>query len=116
MLTGTVLAIIVGLMVSISDNTDDMEVLEALAGSQSTGQGFSVDSLSSTDNRPGRASHSDSSQEALIHVVQDGQTLSHISRIYYGSPGQWQRIYEANLDVVPNVNRLRPGTELVIPQ
>lgn len=50
-----------------------------------------------------------------FHVVQKDQTLSSISRIYYGSPNQWQKIVNANPDLIPNPNKIKPGMKLIIP-
>ena len=50
-----------------------------------------------------------------FHVVEKNQTLSAISRIYYGSPNQWQKIVNANPDLIPNPNKIKPGMKLIIP-
>jgi nucleoid-associated protein YgaU len=50
-----------------------------------------------------------------IHVVQPGQTLSSISSLYYGKADGWQKILDANPDVLQNVSQLRPGMRLKIP-
>jgi len=50
-----------------------------------------------------------------IHVVQDGQTLSKISSIYYNSPNQWKKIVDANPDVIKDPDKIKPGMRLVIP-
>jgi nucleoid-associated protein YgaU len=50
-----------------------------------------------------------------IHVVEAGQTLSSISTLYYGKGDQWNRIIEANSDVLKNPSQLRPGMRLKIP-
>ena len=49
------------------------------------------------------------------YVVQKGDTLSKISKKFYGTPNRWQMIYEANRDRIPNMNNLRVGTTLIIP-
>jgi nucleoid-associated protein YgaU len=49
-----------------------------------------------------------------IHTVLEGQTLSDISRIYYGSPNKWQKILEANQ--LKNPNKIKPGDRLIIPE
>jgi chromosome segregation ATPase len=49
------------------------------------------------------------------HVVALGDTLGKISRLYYGTPGRWDEILEANRDVVKNENVLTVGTTLRIP-
>ena len=50
-----------------------------------------------------------------FHIVTQGQNLSGISEIYYGDPGRWQKILNANKEKLPNPNNLRPGTKLIIP-
>ncbi len=50
------------------------------------------------------------------HVVQKGDTLYKLARDYYdGDQSKWKLIHEANLDKIPNKDKLKPGTELVIP-
>jgi nucleoid-associated protein YgaU len=50
-----------------------------------------------------------------FHIVREGDTLSEISRKYYGSVNKWRMILKANQSVIEDVNRLRPGTKLIIP-
>ena len=50
-----------------------------------------------------------------IHIVEQGETLSEISVIYYGSQKQRQKILEANKNLIDNENRIQPGTHLIIP-
>jgi len=51
----------------------------------------------------------------LIHVVAEGETLTHIAQQHYGDVKKWQLIAEANKKVLPDVNLIRPGMRLVIP-
>jgi nucleoid-associated protein YgaU len=51
-----------------------------------------------------------------IHIVRTGETLSDISYKYYGSSNKWQKILDANRSQIKDANRLRPGTELIIPE
>ena len=53
---------------------------------------------------------------SLIHVVAEGETLTHIAQMYYGDANKWTLIDKANKDVLPNVNLLRPGMRLLIPR
>jgi nucleoid-associated protein YgaU len=53
--------------------------------------------------------------EAKIHVVADGETLSGIAKLHYGSASRWTEIYNANRDVMRNENHLVPGMKLRIP-
>jgi len=50
-----------------------------------------------------------------IHIVASGENLNNISMKYYNTPHRWADIYEANQDVISDVNRLQVGTPLVIP-
>jgi nucleoid-associated protein YgaU len=51
-----------------------------------------------------------------FHIVREGETLSEISRTYYGSAGQWRKIFEANRGTVKDANTVRSGTKLIIPE
>ena len=50
------------------------------------------------------------------HIVLDGETLSGISYQYYGSVNKWQKILDANKDVIKDVKNLKLGTTLIIPE
>jgi nucleoid-associated protein YgaU len=49
------------------------------------------------------------------YKVQPGDTLSKISREYYGDPNQFTKIFNANRGVLKDPNTIQPGQELVIP-
>ena len=51
-----------------------------------------------------------------FHIVRKGETLSDISHKYYGSANKWQKILDANQDVIKDANKLRPGIKLIIPE
>jgi len=53
--------------------------------------------------------------EPQNHVVAEGETLMHISKKYYGTTRKWRHIFEANRGVIPDENKIRPGTEIIIP-
>ena len=50
------------------------------------------------------------------HTVVSGDTLAGIARKYYGKSGQWQKIAEANKDVLADPTKLKPGMVLKIPE
>ena len=50
------------------------------------------------------------------YVIQRGDTLSKISVRCYGTPNKWKAIYDANRDRINNINQLKVGTTLLIPQ
>ncbi len=51
-----------------------------------------------------------------FHIVRKGETLSEISRKYYDSANKWQKILETNRQIIKDVNKLRPGIKLIIPE
>jgi len=55
------------------------------------------------------------SPEPVIHLVKKGETLIDLSRQYFGSPGRWKEIFEANRDQIDDPGRIRPGMKLRIP-
>lgn len=63
--------------------------------------------------RPSGADKSDSGSRT--YVVQKGDTLSSISKKFYGDTSKWKRIQDANKARVPNANKLKVGTKLIIP-
>ena len=50
------------------------------------------------------------------HTIQKGDTLSSISRKYYGSTARWKDIYQANRTRLRSPTELTVGQELVLPQ
>jgi LysM repeat protein len=54
-------------------------------------------------------------QQGRTYKVQSGDTLSKISRQFYGDPNQYMRIFEANRNQLSDPNRIQAGQELVIP-
>ena len=51
-----------------------------------------------------------------FHIVRRDETLSAISRQYYGTPNKWPKIVEANKAVIKDPSKLQPGTKLIIPE
>jgi nucleoid-associated protein YgaU len=49
------------------------------------------------------------------YVVEEGDNLSAIAGKVYGNPGAWNRIFEANRDLMSDPNRLKVGMRLRIP-
>lgn len=49
------------------------------------------------------------------HTVAAGDTLSSISKKYYGTDAKWKLIYNANREHIPNENQLKVGVVLTIP-
>jgi nucleoid-associated protein YgaU len=49
------------------------------------------------------------------HTVGKGDTLGKISKKYYGKPGEYMRIFNANTDILKDPNVIHPDQELTIP-
>jgi nucleoid-associated protein YgaU len=71
-----------------------------------------VRSPSTSNTRPATASRP---AAARTHVVVEGDSLTRISMLYYGTPTRWQDIYQANRETLSEANALRPGQQLRIP-
>jgi Uncharacterized protein containing LysM domain len=54
-------------------------------------------------------------QASETYTVKAGDSLSKISKQYYGDASQYMRIFEANRDQLDDPNKIQPGQELVIP-
>jgi nucleoid-associated protein YgaU len=65
--------------------------------------------------RPEPEALPDPPDEPTYHLVAEGQTLSTIAQIHYGSSAQWKRILDANPTVIRDAHKIRPGMRLMIP-
>jgi nucleoid-associated protein YgaU len=74
-----------------------------------------VSGSSSTASSPS-ASSTQPVAAARTYVVQSGDSLSKISKKFYGDANSWKRIFEANKDVVKNPDLIQPGWKLRIPE
>jgi NitT/TauT family transport system substrate-binding protein len=54
-------------------------------------------------------------QGAQPYIVKPGDTLSKLAAQFYNSSFKWERIYEANKDVLKNPNYIYVGMKLIIP-
>ena len=50
-----------------------------------------------------------------MYTIQKGDTLSKISQKFYGTTKKWKSIYDANRDRIHNINNLKVGSQIVIP-
>ncbi|MBN8729565.1 MAG: LysM peptidoglycan-binding domain-containing protein [Acidobacteria bacterium] len=51
----------------------------------------------------------------VTYIVQGGDTLSKISKQFYGSANQYMKIFEANKDQLSDPDKIKPGQVLKIP-
>jgi hypothetical protein len=49
------------------------------------------------------------------YTVQSGDTLSKIAKQFYGDANAYNRIFEANRNILSDPNKIQPGQNLVIP-
>jgi len=49
------------------------------------------------------------------YTVQSGDSLSKIAKQFYGDANAYNRIFEANRNILSDPNKIQPGQELVIP-
>ncbi len=49
------------------------------------------------------------------HTVASGESLSKIALKYYGNAGKYNQIFEANTDILKDVNTIHPNQVLIIP-
>ena len=54
--------------------------------------------------------------QARVHRVRPGETLSHVALTNLGNPAFWPIIYEANRDQIKDPSVIYPGQELAIPE
>lgn len=54
--------------------------------------------------------------EERTHLVTQGDTLSTIAQRYYGDASKWEKIFDANRDLLPNPGSLKLGQTLKIPK
>jgi nucleoid-associated protein YgaU len=50
------------------------------------------------------------------YTVQAGDSLSKISKQFYGNANQYMKIFEANRNLLSNPNEIKPGQRLIIPE
>jgi len=54
--------------------------------------------------------------EAVFHTVEEGDSLSKISKKVYGDPMKYEQIFEANKPMLSHPDKIYPGQVLRIPQ
>lgn len=69
----------------------------------------------SSETSKSRAADAVKTEHLVQYTVEKDDTLQKISQKFYNSYSKWTRIYEANKSVIPNPDRIKPGTVLQIP-
>ncbi len=73
---------------------------------------FSVD----TSRAMGAAAGGGAAQSGETYTVKSGDTLSKISKQYYGDPNEYMRIFYANRDKLRDPDKIQIGQQLTIPK
>lgn len=55
------------------------------------------------------------STATTVYVVKSGDSLSKIAKAHYGDANAWNRIFEANKDILKDPDKIYPGQKLKIP-
>ncbi len=53
---------------------------------------------------------------AQTYTIEKGDTLSAISKRFYGKAKFWPKIFEANRDTIENADKIFPGQVITLPQ
>jgi len=69
----------------------------------------------SGNGSPAQASNGGQTQQQRTYTVQAGDSLSKISKQFYGNANEYTKIFEANRDVLSDPNKISPGQTLKIP-
>lgn len=101
--------------------TQDVELGDVIPEHQEGDQAMSVRLPTDVDTEPRVETITPDEPESPVgrtirmHVVQRGDTLYKLARMYYGNQRYWRQIWQANLAKVPDPNKIQVGTELLIP-
>lgn len=102
----------------MKDDEDPFQVSRNDKGKFDFRHGVDSDHSSVKPVQPHKSATRDSetAQASLqTHVIQSGDSLSLLAERYLGNQGRFQEIYDANRDVLTDVNRLPLGATIVIP-
>jgi nucleoid-associated protein YgaU len=69
-----------------------------------------------SDVQSGASSTAPAAEVYETYVVQSGDSLSKIAKLKLGSGNAWNKIFEANTDILKDPNKIFPGQKLKIPK
>ncbi|MEJ2649067.1 MAG: LysM peptidoglycan-binding domain-containing protein, partial [Sedimentisphaerales bacterium] len=101
---------------SSTPNERDGDNISTHSESKPTDTAYNSEALSEQSSQPGVFDYDNAEvfKTERFYIVGKNQTLSEISRIYYHSANQWQRIVDANPQI-RDPNKIKPGMKLIIP-
>ncbi len=102
---------------SITLRGDDV-VLEGTVANQSDSEKIvlAVGNVAGVDTVDNKMTVSQPTPASKFHTVVSGDTLSKISKTYYGDANKYNGIFEANKPMLTDVNKIYPGQVLRIPE
>ena len=56
-----------------------------------------------------------SKEKVEYYIIKSGDNLSKISKQFYGDPNKYNRIFEANREVIKDADKIFPGQKIRIP-
>ena len=65
--------------------------------------------------QPQRAEQEQPTSNVRMYTVKSGDTLSKISKQFFGSPNDYMKIFDANRDQLTDPDKIKVGQELKIP-
>ena len=77
---------------------------------------ITVNDSSQTPRTQTAAASVSGGQSTRTYTVQPGDSLSKISKEFYGNANEYMKIFDANRDQLSNPNEIKPGQKLVIPE
>ena len=84
--------------------------------SQSQPQSQPQSAAGQTPHAMGAGASVSGGQNQRQYTVQAGDSLSKISKQFYGNANQYMKIFEANRNILSDPNQIQPGQQLVIPE
>lgn len=97
---------------------DDDVVLTGNVANQSDAEKIvlAVGNVNGVDTVDNQMEVSEPAPASTFHTVESGDTLSKISKSYYGDAMKYNHIFEANKPLLKDVNKIYPGQVLRIPE
>ena len=97
-------------VVTISGESDDPEAVEKAILMAGNMEG--VSQIINNTNQP----LEDENDQVDYYVIQSGDTLSKLAKSYYGNASEYQKIFEANREVIQDPDLIFVGQKIRIPQ
>lgn len=104
-------------ILSITLRGDDV-VLEGKVANQADSERITlaVGNVEGVDTVENKMEVSEQKPASKMHTVVSGDTLSKISKMYYGDANKYNGIFEANKPMLTDVNKIYPDQVLRIPE